>query len=245
MDVNLLTVFLSEVFGTATLMAFGIGVAANLQLVKTYGAGGGTLMGAFGWGLGVFSGVYIASASGAHLNPAVTIGLLTSGAAEYAPGVAVSFESTLVYFAGEMVGAFLGALLAWLIYRPQWNATPDPALKLSSFATGPTMRNLPQNFLAEVIATFFLVFIILTQGANGTPTGLGPLATALVVIGIGITMGGTTNWSLNPARDIMGRLAHTLLPIAGKGKSDWAYEIVGAGGPIIGGVLAGLAKILW
>ncbi|MDF2442916.1 MAG: glycerol uptake facilitator protein [Subtercola sp.] len=245
MEVSLLTVFASEVFGTATLLAFGIGVAANLQLVKTYGAGGTTLMGAFGWGLGVFSGVYIASASGAHLNPAVTIGLLTSGAADYAPNVPVSLASTLTYFGGEMLGALIGTLLAWLIYRPQWNATPDAGLKLSAFATRPTMRNLPQNFLAEVIATFFLVFIILTQGAGGTPTGLGPLATALVVIGIGITMGGTTNWSLNPARDIAGRFMHMILPIKGKGSSDWVYEIVGAGGPIIGGILAGVAKIFW
>ncbi len=238
MDTTLWTVFVSEVAGTAALLLLGCGVVANVILAGTKGFGGGWLLINFGWGLGVFAGVYVAFRSGAHINPAVTFGLLANGADQYAPGVDVTFASTLTYLAGEMVGAFLGAVLAWLSYRDHFDTTDDPALQLAVFSTGPAIRNYAWNLITEIIATFVLVFVILLFGS--TPSGLGPLAVALLVVGIGASLGGPTGYAINPARDLGPRIAHALLPIKGKGNSDWAYSWVPVVGPIIGGVLAGL-----
>ena len=232
------TVFISEVGGTAMLLLLGCGVVANVLLAGSKGFGGGWLLINFGWGIGVFAGVYVAFRSGAHLNPAVTLGLLANGADTYAPGVPVTFGSTLVYLCGEMVGAFLGAVIAWLAYREHFDTTDDPALQLAVFSTGPAIRNYVWNLVTEIIGTFVLVFVVIMFGK--TPSGLGPLAVALLVLGIGASLGGPTGYAINPARDLAPRIAHAVLPIKGKGNSDWGYSWVPVVGPIIGGVLAGL-----
>jgi glycerol uptake facilitator protein len=237
-EVGLGTVFVSEVLGTATLLLLGIGVVANILLVKSKGFGGGWLLVTFGWGLGVFAGVYVGWESGAHINPAVTVGLLANGADQYAPGVDVTFASTMVYFAGQMVGAMIGAVLAWAAYKRHYDEHTEPAEILGTFSTGPAIRNLPWNLVTEIIGTFVLVFVIL-QFAN-TPSGLGPLAVALLVLGIGASLGGPTGYAINPARDLGPRIVHALLPIPNKGDSDWGYSWVPVVGPLIGGALGGL-----
>jgi glycerol uptake facilitator protein len=231
-------VFLSEVIGTGLLLLLGAGVVANVILPRTKGFGGGWLLINFGWGLGVFVGVFAAYRSGAHLNPAVTLGLLASGADEYADGVAVTLTSTLVYLLAEFLGAFLGAVLAFLCYKNHFDEPADPAVKLGVFSTGPEIRSYGWNFLTEVVGTFVLVYIVLQFG--NTPQELGPLAVALLVVGIGASLGGPTGYAINPARDLGPRIAHAVLPIKGKGSSDWGYAWVPVAGPIVGGVLAGL-----
>ncbi|GAB3562510.1 MIP/aquaporin family protein [Arthrobacter alkaliphilus] len=231
-------VFLSEVFGTGMLTLLGCGVVANVALKGTKGNSGGFLMVNFGWGIAVFAGVYVAAMSGAHLNPAVTLGLLVDGKSEYAPGVAVSAASTFTYFGGELLGAFLGAVFAWLAHKQHFDVEPLAASKLAVFSTGPAIRSYPWNLVTEIIATFVLVFVILTLG--GTPSGLGPLAVAFLVVGIGASLGGPTGYAINPARDLGPRIAHALLPIKGKGSSDWAYSWVPVVGPLVGGTIAGL-----
>lgn len=235
--VTLGEVFLSEFAGTATLILFGCGVVANVALGKTKGNGGGFLLVNFGWGLGVFAGVFVAVQSGAHLNPAVTMGLLFNGS-DLAPGVETSFASVMVYLAGQLLGAMFGAVLAWLAYKKQFDEEPDAANILGVFSTGPTIRSYGWNVVTEVIGTFVLVFVILAFG--GTPNELGPLAVGLLVLAIGASLGGPTGYAINPARDLGPRIVHALLPIANKGKSDWAYSWVPIVGPIIGGSLAGL-----
>ena len=239
MDTSLGTVFWSEVVGTGMLTLLGCGVVANVALARTKGAGGGFLLVNFGWGIAVFAGVYVAYRSGAHLNPAVTLGLLANADTEaYAPGVEMTFASTLVYLAAELIGAFLGAVFAWAAYKQHFDDTEDGATKLAVFSTGPAIRNPLWNTLTEIIGTFVLVFVILTFGK--TPSGLGPLAVALLVVGIGASLGGPTGYAINPARDLGPRIAHAVLPIPNKGDSDWGYAWVPVVGPIIGGVLAGL-----
>lgn len=236
-------VFLSEVLGTGMLTLLGCGVVANVALRGTKGNAAGFLMVTWGWGIAVFSGVYIAAKSGAHLNPAVTLGLLLNGKGEYAPGVKVDVASTLTYFGGEMLGAFLGAVVCWLAYKQHFDREADPANKLGTFSTGPAIRSNAWNLITEIIGTFVLVEVILAFG--GTPSGLGPLAVALLVVGIGVSLGGPTGYAINPARDLGPRIAHALLPIKGKGSSDWAYAWVPVAGPLLGGALAGLfARIL-
>ena len=234
----LTTVLLYELLGTATLLLLGCGVVANVALAKSKGEGGGFLMVNFGWGIAVFAGVYVAYKSGAHLHPAVTLGLLTSGADEYAKGVDVTVASTLTYIGAQLIGAFLGAVLAWLAYKEHFDQTEDPASKLGVFATGPAIRNPVWNVVTEAIGTFVLVYVILQFG--NTPSGVGPLAVALLVVGIGASLGGPTGYAINPARDLGPRIAHAVLPIRGKGGSDWSYSWVPVVGPLIGGVLAGL-----
>ncbi|BDD81308.1 glycerol transporter [Tsukamurella pulmonis] len=236
-------VFTSEVLGTAILLLLGCGVVANAALPKTKGGNANFLMVGFGWGLGVFAGVYVAYRSGAHLNPAVTVGILTSGGDEYAPGVPVTLATTLVYFAAQLLGAFLGAVAAWLAYRQHFDEPGPAADKLGVFSTGPALRSYPLNVLTEVIATFVLVFAVLVIGK--TPSGLGPLATALIVVAIGISLGGPTGYAINPARDLGPRIAHAVLPIKGKGGSDWSYAWVPVVGPLLGAVLAGLTAGLY
>jgi len=237
------TIFLYEIAGTAMLTLLGGGVVANVILGKTKGNGGGWLLINFGWGLAVFAGVYVAYKTGAHLNPAVTLGLLSSGAAEYAPGIAVTVGSTIAYLLAELIGAFLGAIVAWLAYKTHYDQESDPGTILGTFSTGPEIRSYGWNFVTEVIATFVLVFVIIMFGS--TPSGLGPLAVALLVVSIGASLGGPTGYAINPARDLGPRLAHAILPIPHKGGSDWGYSWVPIAGPIVGGVLAGLASFVF
>ncbi|CAH0254716.1 putative glycerol uptake facilitator protein [Arthrobacter sp. Bi83] len=235
-------VFLSEVFGTGMLTLLGCGVVANVALKGTKGNNGGFLMVTWGWGIAVFCGVYVAAHSGAHLNPAVTLGQLVHRNAEYAPGVPVDAASTFTYFGGELLGAFLGAVVTWLAHKQHFDVEPEPASKLAVFSTGPAIRSTLWNLITEIIGTFVLVFVILTFG--GTPSGLGPLAVALLVVGIGVSLGGPTGYAINPARDLGPRIAHAILPIKGKGSSDWSYSWIPVVGPLIGGTLAGLAGLL-
>jgi glycerol uptake facilitator protein len=243
---NLGVVFLSELVGTAMLVLLGCGVVANVALAKNKGHGGGFLMVNFGWGLAVFAGVIVAYASGAHLNPAVTLGLVANGATEFGQGVPVDVVSVLTYIAAQMLGAFLGAVVAWLAYKQHFDAEPEPANKLGVFSTGPAIRSYGWNLVTEIIGTFVLVFVVIGFGRQGDASGLaalGALPVALLVVGIGASLGGPTGYAINPARDLGPRIAHAVLPIAGKGGSDWAYSWVPVVGPIIGGVLAGWAAI--
>jgi len=247
-------VFVSEVLGTATLLLFGCGVVANAILPKTKGFGGGGggawLLINFGWGLGVFAGVFVAFKSGAHLNPAVTVGLWANGA-DFFPGnpdmglaaVPANVGNAMIYFAAQMLGAFIGAVLAWAAYKMHFDQEADPGVKLGVFSTGPELRGYGWNLVTEVIGTFALVFVVIAFGS--TPSGLGPLAVALLVVGIGASLGGPTGYAINPARDLGPRIAHAVLPIPGKGSSDWAYSWVPVVGPLLGGLLAGLAAILF
>ncbi len=235
---SLVSVFFSEVLGTALLLLLGIGVVANVLLRDSKGRGADWLLISFGWGLAVFVGVFAAYRSGAHLNPAVTVGLWASGADVYAPDVPITISSTLVYFAGEFVGAFLGAVVAWLAYRNHYDAHEDPGEVLATFSTGPAIRNPVWNTVTEAIGTFVLIYVILAFG--NTPTQIGPLAVALLVVSIGASLGGPTGYAINPARDLGPRIAHAVLPIRGKGGSDWGYSWVPVVGPLIGAVLAGL-----
>ena len=239
----LMDAFWSEVLGTAILLLLGGGVVATVLLPKSKGFDGGWLLINFGWGLAVFAGVYVAFKSGAHLNPAVTIGLFAADLpfAKDAAGnvlVEASVGNMFVYFAAELLGAFLGAVLMFLAFKKHFDEDADPAAKLGIFSTGPGIRSYGWNVVTEVIATFVLVFWVVVSGA--TPSGLGPLAVALIVVGIGASLGGPTGYAINPARDLGPRIAHALLPIKGKGSSDWGYAWVPIVGPLIGVVIGGL-----
>lgn len=239
MDTPLATIFLSETVGTAMLLLLGGGVVATAILAKSKGLGGGWLLINFGWGLAVFAGVTVSYASGAHLNPAVTIGLLTIGK--------ITFVQALVYWGAQMVGAMIGAVLVWLAFKQHLDAEEDPGAKLGVFSTGPAIRNYGWNLVTEVIGTFVLVFVVIGFGRVGdtelgSPAGLaalGAVPVALLVVGIGASLGGPTGYAINPARDLGPRIIHALLPIKGKGSSDWSYAWVPIVGPLIGGVLAG------
>ncbi|WP_442893185.1 MIP/aquaporin family protein [Agromyces sp. CCNWLW213] len=228
------------------LLLLGCGVVANVALAKTKGFAGGFLMVNFGWGLAVFAGVIVAYASGAHLNPAVTLGLVANGATEFGQGVPVNALSVAAYIAAQLIGAFLGAVICWLGYKQHFDEEPEPANKLGVFSTGPAIRSYGWNLVTEIIGTFVLVFVVIGFGRNGDASGLaalGALPVALLVVGIGASLGGPTGYAINPARDLGPRIAHAVLPIKGKGSSDWSYSWVPVVGPIIGGVLAGLAAI--
>lgn len=231
--------FVAEMLGTMLLLLLGCGVVANVALAGTKGSGGGFLMVNFGWGLGVFAGVFAAAASGAHLNFAVTLGLwVNPDTATFAPGIEKTFGNALLYLLAQMIGSILGAVLTWLAYKQHFDAEPDPANKLGVFSTGPAIRSAPWNLVTEIIGTFVLVFVIIAFG--NTPSGLGPLAVALLVVGIGASLGGPTGYAINPNRDLGPRIAHAFLPIRGKGSSDWGYAWVPVVGPLIGGALGGL-----
>ena len=231
MDISNGEIFVSEVTGTAMLLLLGCGVVATAILKGSKGEGGGWLLINFGWGLAVFCGVYVAFRSGAHLNPAVTLGLTITGD--------ITFAQSLVYYAAELVGAFIGAIIAWLAFKEHFDTEEDPGKKLAVFSTGPAIRNYGWNTLTEIIGTFVLIFVILISG--GQPSGLGPLFVALLVVGIGASLGGPTGYAINPARDLGPRIAHAILPIKGKGGSDWGYAWVPVVGPLIGGALGALA----
>lgn len=240
-------VFVSEIVGTAILILLGCGVVANVVLAKAKGNAGGFLLINIGWGIAVFAGVVVAYRSGAHLNPAVTLGIVSSGATEFVPGVPVDLLSIATYIGAQMLGAIVGAFLAWVVYRQHFDAEPEAGSKLAVFSTGPAIRSYGTNLVTEIIATFVLVFVVLGFGRNGDASGLaalGALPVALLVIGIGASLGGPTGYAINPARDLGPRIVHALVPIKGKGSSDWAYSWVPIVGPIVGGCLAGWASTI-
>jgi glycerol uptake facilitator protein len=229
-------IFPSEVIGTAVLILLGDGVVAAVLLAKSKAQNSGWIVIAFGWGMAVMLAVYsVGRFSGAHLNPAVTLGLASIGVTKW--------SDVPVYLAGELVGAFIGAVLVFAAYSHHFAETEDPGLKLAVFSTGPAIRNYALNFLTEVIGTFMLLFGILAITANKAPTaaGLVPLIIGLLVFAIGLSLGGPTGYAINPARDLAPRIAHFILPIPGKGTSDWSYAWVPVVAPIVGGVLGALA----
>jgi glycerol uptake facilitator protein len=233
--------FLGELVGTATLILLGNGVVACVALKGSYGENGGWIAITTGWGLAVICAVIVALAVGsnAHLNPAVTIGV----------GIATGeWSSAGAYIAGQFLGALLGAVLVWLHYLPHWAQTDNAAGKRACFCTSPAVRHTPANILAEIIGTFVLVFVAAAISSdnlspNGLAPGFGPFLVGLLVWGIGLSLGGPTGYAINPARDLGPRLAHALLPIAGKGSSGWDYAAIPIVGPIVGAVLAGLAVV--
>ena len=236
---------LAELLGTAILVILGDGVVANVVLQRTKGHESGWIVITTGWALAVTLAVYsVGSISGAHLNPAVTLGLATIGTFPWSdvPG----------YIVAQVAGGFLGAIVVWLAYLPHWAATTDGPAKLAVFATAPAIRNPKANVITEIIGTFMLVLAILavlspanlTQGSDWS-RGLGPLLVGAIVWSIGISLGGPTGYAINPARDLGPRLAHAVLPIPGKRDPDWGYAAIPVAGPLAGGVLAGLvAKIV-
>ncbi len=228
-----MTILISEIIGTMLLVLLGDGVVANVLLGKTKGNNSGWIVITTAWAFAVFVGAYsaVAMGSGAHLNPAVTIGLFVYGA--------TPASEVPMYLVGEFVGAFIGAFLVWLHYYPHWAATTDPGLKLAVFSTGPAIRSTVMNLISEIIGTFVLMFGILAIPATnwGLP---GPFTVALLVWVIGLALGGTTGYAINPARDLSPRIAHAILPIPGKGSSDWGYSWIPVVGPVIGAVIAAL-----
>jgi len=239
-------ILIGETIGTMLLVLLGDGVVANVLLGKTKGNNSGWIVITTAWAFAVFVGAYAAVGMGtqAHLNPAVTVGLFIAGVT---PAAEVPF-----YLVGEFVGAFIGAVLVWLHYYPHWAATSDPGLKLAVFSTGPAIRSTVLNLISEIIGTFVLMFgvlaikgVVLDPSGAATPIGMGALGAvpvALLVWVIGLALGGTTGYAINPARDLSPRIAHAILPIPGKGSSDWGYSWIPVVGPIVGAVIA---AVLW
>jgi glycerol uptake facilitator protein len=229
-----MTTFVAEIVGTAILILLGDGVVANTVLKESKGQGAGWGVITMGWGLAVFVAVFcVATYSGAHINPAVTVGLAVAG----------KFSWSLVptYLAGQFIGAALGAFLVWLYFRLHFEKTEDKDLKLAVFCTTPAIRNAPSNLISEIIGTFVLVFAVLQMAAPEVGLGaLDAIPVALVVLVIGLSLGGTTGYAINPARDLSPRIMHALLPISGKRDSDWGYAWIPIAGPLVGGTLAAL-----
>ncbi|MGW0565190.1 MIP/aquaporin family protein [Streptomyces sp. NPDC003016] len=250
-------IFIGETIGTAVLILLGGGVCAAVTLKRSKAQNAGWLAITFGWGFAVLTGAYLAGGvSGAHLNPAVTVGLAIEGGTRW--------SDVPLYFVSQLFGAMIGAVLVWLTYYGQFRAhltdpevvaaqpaeegmvdqktAPKAGPVLGVFSTGPEIRNAVQNVMTEVIATVVLVLAILTQGLNDEGNGLGTLGalvTALLVVGIGLSLGGPTGYAINPVRDLGPRIVHALLPLPNKGGSDWGYAWVPIVGPLIGGALAG------
>jgi glycerol uptake facilitator protein len=227
--------FLAEVIGTMLLIILGDGVVAGVLLNRSKAQNAGWIVITTGWALAVAVAVYaVGRISGAHLNPAVTIGLCAAG--RFDCGQVPSFVIA------QFLGAFIGAVIVWAHYLPHWAETADKGLKLAVFSTGPAIRNTVTNLISEIIGTFVLLFGVLAIGANtpASSTGLTPLLVGLLVWGIGLSLGGPTGYAINPARDLGPRIAHFLLPIAGKGDSDWGYSWIPVIGPIIGGILGAI-----
>ena len=231
-----MSIYGAETIGTAILILLGDGVVAATLLARSKAENGGWIVITFGWAMGVAMAVYAVGAfSGAHLNPAVTLGFAVVGVTEWG--------DVPKYLAGEFSGAFIGAVLVWVAYLNHWRPTEDPGLKLAVFCTAPAIRNTVNNILTEIIGTFLLVFVVLSFGtaAGIGRSGLTPLLVGLLVLGIGLSLGGPTGYAINPARDLSPRIAHALLPIPGKGPSDWGYAWIPVVAPIIGGILGALA----
>src|SRR5258706_4714897 len=236
--------FLAEFIGTALLVTFGNGVVANVVLSRTKGENSGWLVITTGWALAVFIGVFCSQASsGAHLNPAVTIGMAAAGT--------LPWSSVAGYVTAQMLGAIVGAVLVFFFYYAHFKVTEDAGAKLACFSTAPNIRSIPQALFCEAVGTFMLVLpvFLMTPVSFKSGTGqevvmglgtLGALPVALVVLAIGLCLGGTTGYAINPARDLGPRIAHAVLPISGKGKSDWEYAGIPVVGPLIGAALAGI-----
>ncbi|MBF8153433.1 aquaporin family protein [Exiguobacterium sp. TBG-PICH-001] len=222
--------FVLEMIGTMILILLGDGVVAGVVLKKTKSENSGWIVITFAWGLAVMTAAFVAAESGAHLNPALTIALALNSDLPWA--------DVPIYIAGQLVGAFIGAILVWLHYMKHFEATDDQAAKLGVFATGPAIRHTPSNLISEIIGTFVLVFGILALGLTTFGDGLKPLIVGLLVVVIGLSLGGTTGYAINPARDLGPRIAHAILPIPNKGSSDWGYSWIPVIGPIIGGAIA-------
>lgn len=227
-----MTPFLAEFLGTAVLITLGAGVVANVLLHGTKGNSSGLIVIAFGWCIAVFVGVYLAAdTSGAHLNPAVTIGLAVAGK--------FSWTMVMTYILAQFLGAALGALLVWLAYKDHFDQTKDAGLILAVFSTGPAIRKPLNNLMTECIATFvFMLAVLFIQKGDTSLGSLDALPVSLLVLGIGLSMGGPTGYAINPARDLAPRIMHALLPIPSKGSSDWKYAWVPVVGPIAGAILA-------
>lgn len=227
-----MTPFVAELLGTALLITLGNGVVANVLLNKTNGQNSGWIVITFGWCIAVFTGVFVsAEASGAHLNPAVTLALAVTEK--------FSWADVPMYILAQFIGAMIGSLLVYLMYQKHFEATPDPATKLGVFATAPAIRNGSANFLTEAIASFVFITAVLHLAGPETKLGsIDALPVALVVLGIGLCLGGPTGYAINPARDIGPRIFHTIMPIPGKGSSDWGYAFVPGFGPIVGAAAA-------
>jgi len=232
--------FIGEVLGTMILILLGDGVVAGVLLAKTKANASGWIVITMAWGMAVFSGIAVAGTfTGAHMNPAVTLAVfLNSGAHAGSFGI----DSLLGYWAGEFVGAMIGATLVFLHYYPHWAETQDPGLKLAVFSTGPAIRNVTWNLVSEIIGTFVLIFVGFSLGnAGGVNSSIGgALGWGLLVLVIGLGLGGTTGYAINPARDLGPRIMHAVLPIPGKGSSDWEYSWIPVVGPLIGGALGWL-----
>jgi len=231
--------------GTLVLILLGDGVVAGVLLNKSKAQNAGWIVITAGWAFAVMAGVFTATAFGssaAHLNPAVTIGALVTGG--------ISLTDAILFIVAQLIGAFIGAVLVYIHYLPHWAETDDKGLKLAVFSTGPAIRNPVTNVISEIIGTFVLVLVIdaifskAVAGTGSIATGVGPYLVAALVWGIGLSLGGPTGYAINPARDLGPRIAHFLLPIAGKGDSDWSYAWIPVVGPLIGGALAGLVFLL-
>jgi glycerol uptake facilitator protein len=228
-----------EFMGTLVLILMGNGVVAGVLLKRSKSEGAGWIVITAGWAFAVMSGVFTAIACGSpdgHLNPAVTLGAAVSSG---------DFSKVVPYTLAQMAGAIVGAALVWIQYFPHWRETKEPDLKLACFSTGPAIRTFVPNLLSEVIGTFVLVLVAgaifsKTMSATGPAPGVGPFLVGALVWGIGLCLGGPTGYAINPARDLGPRLAHAILPIAGKGGSDWGYAVVPVAGPLMGAALAGM-----
>jgi len=227
-----MSIFMGELIGTAILILLGGGVVANVLLENSKGQNSGWIVITAGWGFAVAIAVYVAGwVSGAHINPAVTIGFVALGS--------VTMADALIYFAGQFLGAFIGAVLVFLAYLPHWEKTEEPGLKLAVFSTGPAIRNTAGNLLSEIIGTAMLMIGVLGifHENNGISGGFGPYAVGILVFSLGLSLGGPTGYAINPARDLGPRIAHAILPIPGKGDSDWGYSWIPVVGPIIGAII--------
>lgn len=233
-----MNLFLAEFFGTALLILLGNGVVAGVVLRGTKSENSGWIVITFGWALAVTFAVYaVGGISGAHLNPAVSLSLAATGqwSAQFTP-------ATLpIYIAGQMLGAMLGALLVYLHYLPHWVGTEDPGAKRAIFCTAPAIHHTPGNFFSEFLGTFVLLFGLSALGVNQFAEGLNPLVVGALVLSIGNSLGGTTGYAINPARDLGPRIVHAMLPIPGKGGSDWGYAWIPVVAPILGGICGTVA----
>ena len=227
-----MTPFLAEIIGTAIIIVIGNGVVANVVLPNTKGNNGGLTAIILGWTFAVFIAVYtMGGISGGHFNPVVTISLATAGK--------FSWVLVPIYLLAQLVGAMLGSFIVWMVYKDHFNDCKDAAAQLACFSTAPSIRNLPQNFIVEALASFvFMIGVFFLKPANVEMGSISALPVALLVAGIGFGMGGPTGFAINPARDLGPRIIHFLLPIKGKGPSDWGYAAVPVFGPIVGGILA-------
>ncbi|KAF1295573.1 aquaporin [Enterococcus sp. JM4C] len=238
MDSSGMTQFIGEMIGTVILVLLGDGVVAGVSLKKTKAEGAGWIAITLGWGAAVAIGAYSSGyLSAAHLNPAVTLAMAMTGN--------IGWDLVFPYIAGQMIGAIIGGVLVYIQYMPHWKETEDSATILGVFATGPAIRSYGANLVSEIIGTFVLVFGLLSFSTGDFGAGLNPLAVGVLIMAIGLSLGGTTGYAINPARDLGPRIAHAFLPIPNKGDSDWAYSWVPVVGPMVGGILAaGLFMIL-